>query len=296
MRRAIASALGQSMEDLEVIVVVDGPDPETEQVCRDVDDPRLQWVVNGESLGGGGARNAGVNASRGRWIAFLDDDDEWLPEKLERQLELAARVDGQFPVVVCRLVSRTPTHDEVWPRRPPRSGEPVSDYLFFRTGPFAGEGGIQTSTIMAPRELLAAVPFDETLIRHQDWDWILRAATVEGTTLAMVPAPLVVWHRDIGRPRIADLRSWRYTSEWGRARRELMTPRAYAAFHLIFVGDLVLGPLHAPAIAAVVGQAFRHGRPMGWLIFLGKILLPRRVRARAGAAVAGIRRLRQGPS
>jgi glycosyltransferase involved in cell wall biosynthesis len=69
--------------DFEIIVVVDGPDPATEAALGELTDSRLHVVTLAESQGGSDARNAGIAASKGEWVAFLDDDDEWLPEKLD---------------------------------------------------------------------------------------------------------------------------------------------------------------------------------------------------------------------
>jgi glycosyltransferase involved in cell wall biosynthesis len=79
---AVRSALQQTHSELEVIVVIDGPDPKTAQALTGFNDSRLRIVQMERNVGGSDARNAGVQAARGRWIAFLDDDDEWLPHKL----------------------------------------------------------------------------------------------------------------------------------------------------------------------------------------------------------------------
>ena len=84
--RALASVLGQTHGELEVIVVVDGPNPETIAALGGIADPRVRVLQNRESLGPGPARNIGAAQARGEWIAFLDDDDEWMPQKLEIQL------------------------------------------------------------------------------------------------------------------------------------------------------------------------------------------------------------------
>src|SRR5438445_11739690 len=84
--RAIDSVLRQTHQDIEVIVVVDRPSGDIVSAIQSVNDPRLRLVVNSYSLTAGGARNTGADHATGEWIAFLDDDDAWLPEKLERQL------------------------------------------------------------------------------------------------------------------------------------------------------------------------------------------------------------------
>src|ERR1700743_3192727 len=86
---AARSVLAQTVTDIELIVVVDGPDPDTEAALTTVADPRLRVLRNPASVGPGQSRNVGLAAARGDWVAFLDDDDEWLPQKLARQLAAA---------------------------------------------------------------------------------------------------------------------------------------------------------------------------------------------------------------
>jgi glycosyltransferase involved in cell wall biosynthesis len=95
--RSVLSALRQTHPNLEVIVVVDGPDPLTIAALGALDDPRLRTVPLPENVGGSDARNCGVRTSKGEWIAFLDDDDEWLPQKLEKQLALALEMSTPIP-------------------------------------------------------------------------------------------------------------------------------------------------------------------------------------------------------
>src|SRR5579862_6769377 len=89
--RAVQSALDQTYADIEVIVVVDGPDPATEDALAQFDDKRLRLIVLPEPVGAARARNVGVEAAWGDWIALLDDDDEWLPEKTRAQMQAAER-------------------------------------------------------------------------------------------------------------------------------------------------------------------------------------------------------------
>lgn len=72
------------------------------------DDPRVRVIELDESRGAPAARNAGVQNATAAWTAFLDDDDEWLPEKLTTQLALAEQAPYPLPVVASRLYMRTP--------------------------------------------------------------------------------------------------------------------------------------------------------------------------------------------
>jgi glycosyltransferase involved in cell wall biosynthesis len=142
--RAVASALAQTLDAIEVIVVVDGPDGATRTALAGIADPRLHVVELAERGGAPNARNAGVMAAQAPWTALLDDDDEWMPTKLGVQLELAKGATVPLPVIASRLINRTPRTEFVMPRRLPAPGEPLSEYLTVRRGLFHGDGFIQT--------------------------------------------------------------------------------------------------------------------------------------------------------
>jgi glycosyltransferase involved in cell wall biosynthesis len=88
LRRALDSVLAQTYGDLEAVVVVDGPSPKVAAFVAAHPDPRVRLVQRKERGGAAAARNTAIAASRGRYIGFLDDDDIWLPTKLERQVPL----------------------------------------------------------------------------------------------------------------------------------------------------------------------------------------------------------------
>lgn len=101
LRQAIASALGQTVTDIEVLVVDDGSTDDTRAVCESFGDPRVRYrYQENDGTSGLGARNIAMMEARGEWIALLDQDDVWLPHKLERQLETAAR-DPAAGLVFC---------------------------------------------------------------------------------------------------------------------------------------------------------------------------------------------------
>src|SRR5258708_4440871 len=102
--RAVNSALQQTFGDLEVIVVIDGRDEETLAALASISSPRLRLLPLPTQVGGSRARNEGVHAATGEWVAFLDDDDEWLPEKLEKQLAVARASELPDPIVACKVM------------------------------------------------------------------------------------------------------------------------------------------------------------------------------------------------
>ena len=118
----------------------------------------------------------GVTESRGQFIAFLDDDDTWAPEKLERQLaELQAALATQpHALVSCRfaVINGEGKRLTALPSRLPSPQERIASYLFRRTSVSIGEGVLATPTLMCDRELLDLEPLDLQLSLHEDWDWL----------------------------------------------------------------------------------------------------------------------------
>jgi glycosyltransferase involved in cell wall biosynthesis len=100
LRRAVASVLAQSEQNLELIVVDDASSDETPAYLTELTsgDSRVRMVRNAQAKGGAGARNEGMRHSHGEWVAFLDDDDEWMPTKLEKQLRA---LSGNAAAVAC---------------------------------------------------------------------------------------------------------------------------------------------------------------------------------------------------
>ena len=249
-----------------------------------ITDARVRVHVPDRHLGNADARNEGVRLAHAKWIALLDDDDEWLPRKLELQLDAAQKAGTEFPIVSCRLIARDERGDRVWPRRLPEPGEDMSEYFFCRTLPFSGEGMVINSGILAPKELFDRVPFTSGLTRHVDPDWLLRAAKFPGTSLIFPDAtePLVIWHTEQQRSRITTKRNWRESLAYCRANRELFTRRGYAAFVLHVVGSAAAADGELKAFSQLLRESFAHGRPaaVDLVSHVGNFLLPLGVQRR----------------
>ncbi len=115
--RAIASVLGQSFRDFELIVVDDGSKDGTVELMRGYDDPRIVFLPPERNLGDAGARMRGIAQARGEWLAFQDSDDEWLPGRLRLQMEYAAALGPEFALVGGTLLRYVggPVERITWP-------------------------------------------------------------------------------------------------------------------------------------------------------------------------------------
>ena len=86
--RAIQSVLDQTYQNYEIIVVDDDSQDNTREVVERFTDKRVRYIHLEKNMGAGAARNKGIKASRGKYIGFQDSDDEWLPEKLRKQINI----------------------------------------------------------------------------------------------------------------------------------------------------------------------------------------------------------------
>jgi glycosyltransferase involved in cell wall biosynthesis len=262
VRRAVESVFAQTHQDFEIIVVIDGPDSATEAALREIADPRLRVLPLAESQGGSDARNTGIAASIGEWVAFLDDDDEWLPERLARQLaHPVARPER--PVFLASLfIERSELGDRILPRRSLECGEPFSEFLFCRPSLSAGTGYVQTSTWLVSRPLIDAVRFTSKLKRNQDVDWMLRAMAVKDAVLAIVPEPLVVFHESGKTGRVSKKADWQFQFEWLEHNRALFTGKAYSFFvATVCMEDAMRQRAGLGAYGSLVSSFLSRGRP-----------------------------------
>lgn len=256
---AIESVLRQSYAPVELIVVDDRPQGETEELCEAMTllgagaslasrtqvspqsgaTPEAENVAHAKvplrwlrtyGAGAAAARNTGVQAASGDWIAFLDDDDAWQTEKLARQIESALRSEALYPVLSCRMLVQTATAEYEFPRQSYDGREPLAEYLFCRKGLRAGKGWVQTSTLLAPRALLLAEPWNAALKLHQDWDWLLRITARNDVCLRMIDAPLAVYRTEDGRSTISRRPDWRASLDWIRSQRKGVSPQAAGWF------------------------------------------------------------------
>jgi glycosyltransferase involved in cell wall biosynthesis len=278
--RSIQSAFAQTLAQIEIIVVVDGSDDLTIQRLGEIPDSRLKVVQHSESRGAAAARNSGVLAATADWIAFLDDDDEWLPQKLELQLEIAKQSTYPFPIISCYLTARTPKGDFVWPRRLPQPNERPGEYLFLRKSFFMGEALILTSTILTKKELLVKIPFQEKLRKNQESDWVLRASQLAGTNVEFAKQTLAIWYREEGRNAISSSEDWQHTLEWAKDIRPLISPEAYASIILVFASNEASNQGDQNAFFFLLKEAFQQGRPtfVPLLLYAANWLIPQPIR------------------
>ena len=169
-RHGLPSALGQEGVELEVIVVDDASDDETPARLEELGDPRVRVETHEAPRGQAAGRNTGVRAARTEWVAFLDDDDLWSPQKLRLQLDAARDAGADWVYGEAVVIDADTTVLEGHPFPAP---EDVED-LLLSGGNFIPGGG---SNVVVRTELIRELGgFDETLPYFTDWDMWLRVA------------------------------------------------------------------------------------------------------------------------
>jgi glycosyltransferase involved in cell wall biosynthesis len=227
--RAIESVLKQTYSNFEIVVVSDGPDADTAAIVNSFSSSKVAYLETPRQGGACAARNLGIREAKGQWIALLDDDDEWMPEKLDQQMHVASGIENPFPIIACRAYVNRGISTAVWPARPPREDEDLSEYIFCRPGIGQGSGLITTSMLLAPKELFVRVPFDPAVKRHQDTDWILRATAAGNARLLWVWKPLLLFNLEVNRASVSRSMTAIPSLEWAEE-NPLLTKKAYSYF------------------------------------------------------------------
>jgi glycosyltransferase involved in cell wall biosynthesis len=290
--RAVRCALSQTYLNLEVVVVIDGPDPATMEALEALSEPRLRIVALSENVGGSEARNHGVRNARGEWIAFLDDDDEWLPEKIEKQLAAAATMSEPLSFVACQFVDRDRYGQRVFPMVNQNSDAPFSEYLLCRPGLFRGSGYVQTSTWLVSRKLADKCAFTPRLKRNQDLDWMLRAMSIPDAHFRLVGEPLSIFNSVQHEGRVSKSADWEFHYRWAIENRQYFTRRALAYFlSTTCVEDAVRQGMRLPAGPKLMRAILRYGDASftSFLYFFYYFFVSENFRQRSRSAVASIR-------
>ena len=191
LSRAIKSVLDQTFKDFELIIVDDGSTDNTRQAVERFQkrDSRIKYIWQENSGAPARPKNTGIKNAKGNYIAFLDDDDEWLSEKLEKQLELFEGLESDLGFVGCNILVINESNKKIWREyKIPR----YSSQIFFEEL-LEGNFILTSSSIMIKKEVLDKIGlFDENLKFGDDWDLWLRIS--KKYRFAFVPDFLVKYY------------------------------------------------------------------------------------------------------
>lgn len=204
IRQAIESVMAQSFRQWELIVINDRSKDDTRQRVLELaeQDTRIRYMENDGNLGVAKTRNLGVSMARGEWIAFLDSDDAWEREKLERQVQLAERTDARL------IFTGSAFMDQDGERLDYRMEVP--EEVGFRG--LLKQNVISCSSVLAEKALMVRYPMMPGDM-HEDYAVWLKVLKHESITAKGVNEPLLIYRvsgaSKSGNKRKAALMHWR---------------------------------------------------------------------------------------
>jgi glycosyltransferase involved in cell wall biosynthesis len=178
--------LKQTFQDFEIIVVDDASNEDVQGIVQGFSDARIKCIRHEVNKGEAGARNTGITHSKGKFIAFLDDDDIWFPDKLRGQMNILENSPVHVGVIYSGFIAIDCTKQTSHTRIPTKKGDIYQDLLVKNT--------IGTpSTVLIKRACLEySGLFDETIFYGVDHDFYLRIA--KHFHFEYIAAPLVQYH------------------------------------------------------------------------------------------------------
>lgn len=224
----------QSYQNFEVNIV-DDKSADAAQLAEVVNSERysglkINLVLSEVKLNGAGARNRGIDLATGDYVCFLDADDEWHQDKLLETVKKIQQLTDQgkdrFVLYSQVNIMEDGRFLKVMPLNLPEKNESIAEYLF------GCYGFIQTSTIVLKREHAAEIKFDERFIRHQDYDFCIRADK-SGFEFIMIAQPLANYHMVTSFNSKHKGESVNYSNFWLEAmspylsKRDVYTYKAY---------------------------------------------------------------------
>ncbi|TSD48924.1 glycosyltransferase [Rhodococcus sp. KBS0724] len=245
-RRAIESVRCQTFPSDQIVVVLDRPESREQVESILMSNERL--IVTTGALGGSACRNIGLEALSQDFVCFLDDDDWWDSSKLEYQVQ-GILADRSLLCFTGSIFHEEGKADRRLPREP-FTGSSVASYLVQRSRLTHGDGYIQTSSLMVETVLAKRIRWDDSLPKHQDWDFIVRLFDEPGVGFSYVPEPLVHVVKD-SPGSISKQADWRASLRWFKRHESRLDRRAG--------GDFVCTHILRSSFAGLSAEGVRNG-------------------------------------
>ena len=286
--QALRSVLDQTDRDFEIVVVDDGSEDDPKAVVDSFADSRIRYLRQ-KNGGGGAARNTGIDLARGRFIAFLDSDDQFLPRHLERMRSLLA--DTTNTVGYARMiVDRGNGRLFFKPPRAIRPDEHMATYLL------CDRGFVPTITVVVESAMAMHVRYSENLRAAEDTDFAIRLY-LAGCKFVMAEEPGAVW-KDIEDPhRTSAGRNGARLIPWLEKLRADLPSRAYYGCRGWAIAKGIAPTNRRRALGLYLEAVFRgcYAPGLAAIIFL-QIFLPNRLYRRiADHAIGWLRAERRPP-
>ncbi len=215
IERAINSVLNQTFQNFEILIIDDASTDNTSELIKSISDSRLRYHKLSENSGGGAARNKGIELSTGDYLAFLDSDDEWKSNMLDACIERFQNLYNQAVIIFSKLLMDNKVTRKIFPESIYQGGD-LSEYIFCQ------HGLVSTITLFMPIDVAKNIMFKEKLIKHQDYDFVLRAYR-NGVKFLMIDKVLAIWHNEKRKDRMGTKVEYEDSFNWLNNNKDLFT-------------------------------------------------------------------------
>ncbi|HMR63835.1 MAG TPA: glycosyltransferase family A protein [Anaerolineae bacterium] len=262
LAQALQSVREQTDQDFEIIVVDDASTDQTRSVVDTLASPRLRYIRNSQNLGAAASRNIAAQQAQGRYLAFLDSDDRWLPLKLSWQRERFSAGTKDNLAVVYGSVLKEKTDGRQELQRARYRGD-VKDIILTYKGVVTGS---LSSVVVERQAFLAVGGFDEKLPARQDYELFLRMS-LAGYRFDFVAEPVAI-KQIFGQDRITANHRKRvlgaiYTFKKHKA--VFLAARKSDHFESLMRASERLTYLNHPRLSYLVYRyVLKHARPPAW--------------------------------
>ena len=273
IHRSISSVIKQSYQKIEIIIVDDASTDDTAQIIQQISDTRIIYICHQINRGGSEARNTGIKNAKGKFIAFLDSDDVWLPDKLQHQLAVISQQKCQDNLVGYARFQKSSQifyQRSILPTKGKQEQETIPEYFWL------SKGEMLTSTLLISRTLASQTLFQTGLIKHQDLDFVIRLEK-QGAKFFFVPQVLAIWHNEPRGDRISRQVNYQASLDWIEQHRQHISEDAYQGFLLKeIVPKMIKEPTNKSITNNLIFKAWQNGiiSPFYGLYLLLKSAIP----------------------
>lgn len=237
LKRALDSVYTQSYLPAEVIVVDDGSknSESIESLASQYSNPEITLITYSPGKNAAYARNKGIDAATSDFIALLDSDDFFHPNKLENFAKLIIKnklLKTDKAILYSQCIQQLNIGEQLIPPRAIKDDENITDYLF------CNGGILQTSMLLFPSAFLKNLRFDDSLPKHQDFDLMFRAFNNYSPKVYFISEPMVTWTRNANGRHLGSSYKGDYSLRFLESRKNLFSSKAYKNF----MNDYVIKP------------------------------------------------------
>ncbi|MFZ2994723.1 glycosyltransferase family 2 protein [Sphingobium sp.] len=282
---AVRSVLAQTMPDFELLVIDDcSPDSVSDELAQAGEDSRVRLIRHDRNGGATAARNTGLAQARGRFVAFLDADDQWMPAKLERQLDaIMARPDPERIFCVTSTIVTLPEGRHiVRPSRAKRTDERLDEFIFV-TGGFC-----QTSSFLVATALARQVGWRE-LPTGEDHMFAIDCCAL-GTDYVLIAEPLTIYNNDLRPGRLSNDKTLATGQRFLMAVGNALSLKARRGYEIRYLGPAILRETPLQGLAKIVRAVATGAMPPRFAAsLLVRTVMPHDLYQRIRASILGKR-------